>query len=65
MYRTARVYVADMLDSVVVEATVFTADWRNEQPAQANTFSVTFPGVGEPNEHEWLRDALVALAETL
>lgn len=65
MYRNARVYVADLLDEVVIEATVFTADWRAEAPAQVNTFRAQVKSTGEADEKEWLRDALVALIETL
>lgn len=65
MYRNARIYVADMLDQIIVEATVFTADWKADQPAEVNTFRAQVNSTGEENEHEWLRDALVALLETL
>lgn len=65
MYRNARVYVADMLATVVVQATVYTADWTNSEPTEANTFSATFESTGEPSDERWLRDALIALAETL
>jgi len=65
MYRNAKVYVADMLDQIVIEATVFTADWRADEPATVNTFRAQCNSTGEENEHEWLRDALVALIETL
>lgn len=65
MYRNARVYVADVLSQIVVEATVFTADWKKEAVPQANSYRVTVMGVGEDDERRWLRDALIALAETL
>ena len=65
MYRNARIYVADMLDQIVVEATVFSSDWTADEPAQVNTFRAQCNSTGRENEHEWIRDALVALLETL
>ena len=65
MYRNARIHVADVLDEVVVQATVFTADWRSETPAEVETFSVTINSVGSSTSSIWLRDALIGLAETL
>jgi len=65
MYRNARVYVADLLDQVHVEATVFTADWRAQAPATVQTFTATVQSTGEPEDADWLRDALIALIETL
>lgn len=65
MYRNARVYVADMLDRVVVQASVFTSDWRGDEPASEETFSVTVQSTGEDSDEGWLKDALIALVETL
>lgn len=65
MYRNARIYIADLLDEVIVEATVFTADWRADAPAQVNTYRAQAKSVGEPDEREWLRDALICLIEDL
>jgi len=65
MYRNARVYVADMLDKVVVQASVFTSDWRGDEPATEETFSVTVQSTGEDSDEGWLKDALIALIESL
>jgi len=65
MYRNARLYIADLLDEVVIESTVFTADWQGDQPAEVNTYRSQLKSTGEANEREWLKDALVALIETL
>lgn len=65
MYRNARIYVADVLDQVCIEATVFTADWRSSEPAQVDTYKAQAKSVGEEVPHEWLKEALIALIETL
>lgn len=65
MYMSARVYVADVMDQVVVKATVFEWDHTKSLVGEEHTFSAMVPGVGEPKPDEWLKDALVALIETL
>jgi len=65
MYRNARVYVADVMDQVVIEATVFTADWRDSAVPEAITYKAQMQGVGEEVPHEWLKEALICLIETL
>jgi hypothetical protein len=65
MYRNARVYVADLLDEIVIEATIFTADWRAEAPALVETVRAQVKSSGEPESREWLKDALVALIEQM
>lgn len=66
MRYVANVHVIDVLDQVWVSATV-----RDElQPGSGVTVEVaalsdTFAGVGEPDPHEWLRDALIGLLEAL
>lgn len=65
MYRNARFTAADMLDQIVVQATVYTADWRSDQPAQVEAFATQVDSTGEQDSKEWLRDALIALLEAL
>jgi hypothetical protein len=65
MYMNARVYIADVLDQVVVEATIFVADWKKEPAAETITCRATTRGTGEEVPQEWLKDALIALVETL
>jgi len=65
MYMNARVYVADILDQVHVEATVFVADHTKEPAAEVITYQATAQGVGEVVPHEWLKEALITLIETL
>ena len=65
MYRSARVYIADVMTDVVCQATVF--EWQQGESlvAEEITFSAMVPSVGEPIPAEWLKDALIALLETL
>lgn len=65
MYMSSRVYIADVMDQVVVKATVFQWDHTNSLVAEEHCFSAMVPGEGETKPDEWLRDALVALLETL
>ena len=65
MYRNARVYVSDVMDQVVIEATVWEADWKASLVPEANTYRAQMAGVGEEVPHEWLKEALIALIETL
>lgn len=65
MYMNARVYVADILDQVHVEATVWFYDTTDAAATEAITYVSTVPGVGETTPAEWLKDALVGLIETL
>ena len=65
MYLNARVYVADILDQVFVEATIFVADHTKEPAAEVITCRAQFRGVGEEVPNEWLKEALIALVETL
>lgn len=65
MMRWARIYASDVMDAVVVQATVFTIDKFDREATESETFAVTTSSVGSGSESVWLRDALVALAETL
>jgi hypothetical protein len=65
MYLSARVYVADVMDQIVVQATVFKWDHRNSLVAEEYRFSAMVAGEGETTPSEWLKDALVAMIETL
>lgn len=66
MYRVAMVHAYDAMDAVVVSAHVRESEGvPGEQLEPALTVSITVRGTGEPEVAVWLRDALVALAETL
>lgn len=65
MYLNARVHIADVMDQVVVQATVFCYDHTNSVGAEEWRFNAIVPGEGETIAAEWLRDALVGLLETL
>lgn len=65
MYRNAKFVASDMLNQVVIQATVYTADWRSDTPAQVDSFATQVDSVGEQDTKEWLRDALIALLESL
>jgi len=65
MYFSARVYVADVMDQVVIQATVFEWNYKNSLVAEEHRFSAMVAGEGETTPSEWLRDALVAMLETL
>lgn len=66
MQRIATVAVYDALDQVVISAHVREYDGMLTA-RNADTWSVSTQvrGSGEENGTRWLRDALVALAETL
>lgn len=65
MYMNARVYVADILDQIHVEATVWFYETSDFAETEAITYVTTVSGVGETTPGEWLKDALIALVETL
>lgn len=66
MWRNATVTAYDCLQDVVISATVHTADGASvSAPARVMTASVQVRGTGEESDARWLRDALVALAESL
>lgn len=65
MYMNARVYVADVMDKVHVEATCWMYETTDFAETEAITYAVTVQGVGETTPTEWLKDALIALIETL
>lgn len=62
----ATITAFDTMDRVHITANVYSHDGVNLAQAQ-NVYhtSVTVQGRGEDDERRWLRDALVALAETL
>jgi len=62
---TATIAAFDMLDRVHVSAHVLDTDADGDSPDYQFHCAVTVPGSGESDNREWLRDALVALAETL
>lgn len=65
MYLTARLYIADVMDQVVIQATLWPLDGPELEPQAPITFCATVPGVGETKPDVWLSDALVALLETM
>lgn len=66
MYRVAMLHAYDALDSVVIACQVkATAGGPSDGLEPELACSVTIQGIGDENPATWLRDALVALAETL
>lgn len=65
MFSQAQITMYDLFDHVFVTARV----WRDEDDYDAGEpareFTCTFKGIGETDRARWLRDGLVALAETL
>ena len=65
MWFTARITAYDCLSEVVVTAQV-QADQGDGGPlTEVLRISCSVRGTGEDLPHDWLRDALVALAESL
>lgn len=62
---TLKIY--DMLTEVVVVANVYQSENGLElsDPRPFYRAATQFPGSGEENPAEWLKDALIALIETL
>lgn len=62
----ATITAFDMVDRVHITANVYAHDGEHLAQAQ-NVYhtAVTVQGRGEDDSRRWLRDALVALAETL
>lgn len=65
MIRNSRVYIADVLDQVVIQATVWTIDAHLDGLTHQEEFSTTIASEGVPHTREWLRDALIGLVEDL
>lgn len=66
MYRTATMACYDVLDSVHITATVTLYDTLNGNSHEVELHAATtVDGLGSGSAAVWLRDALVALAETL
>lgn len=63
MLATIRAY--DVLGSVHVSGHVVDTDTHGDSADHEFHCATTVPGTGESDHREWLRDALVALAETL
>lgn len=66
MYRTASIAAYDVMDTVFITATVTLYDGLGvgQHEVELST-ATTVDGVGSGTGSVWLRDALVALAETL
>lgn len=66
MWYSATIHAYDCLDSVVVTARIHTFDRDTSGTTLGSeALKVQVRGSGEDDSHRWLRDALVALAETL
>ena len=65
MMRNARIYVADVMDQVVIQATVWELDRNKEPLVEEISYEAQCNSVGEEVPHEWLKEALIALIETL
>lgn len=66
MWRNATITAYDVLSDVWVHATCTTRWGFGEHPEQRTiTANVQVRGSGEEDDRTWLRDALIALAETL
>lgn len=65
MYRSARIYVADVMTDVVAQATVFEWTQGESLVGEETRYSAMVPSVGENDNAEWLKDALIALLESL
>lgn len=66
MYRTATVAAYDVMGNVFITASVRTyeADGHSFDSTEFQC-AATVPSVGEEETEDWLRDALVALAESI
>lgn len=62
---TATISAYDVMTDVLVFATVTDHDDVTQRERTPMTFRVLIPGTGEQEHARWLRDALLALAETL
>lgn len=66
MYRTATVAAYDVMDTVFVTAKVQVYEPDGEGFERRELACATsVPSTGEEEDRDWLRDALIALAETL
>lgn len=66
MWFAASINAFDAMDTVTVAAVVrVRAEDQTNAIVASRTYVATFPGTGESDPNLWLRDALVALAETL
>ena len=65
MLRNARVYISDVIDEVVIEATLWEHDGIKSAPPESITYKAQMSGAGEEVPHEWLKEALICLIETL
>jgi hypothetical protein len=65
MLRNARVYISDVMDQVVIEATMWEHDGMSSAVPESITCKAQMAGVGEEVPYEWLKEALICLIETL
>jgi hypothetical protein len=66
MWYSATVHAYDVMGAVQVTVTVRRSEGLGAaSPEAVMHAATTVPGVGESDEREWLRDALVALLEAV
>jgi hypothetical protein len=65
MFTQARITAYDLMETVTITALVWRGQDDYDGEPLTRTFSCTFNSTGENDRARWLRDALVALAETL
>lgn len=66
MYRIANIHAYDVMETVHITASVLLWDGlQTGSPTSEFSVSADVQGVGSSEDHEWLRDALVALIEHL
>ena len=65
MYLNARIHIADVMDQIVVQATVLHWDHTNSLVAEPYYFNAQVQGDGQDDPREWLKDALIGLLEAL
>jgi len=63
MRYVGHIHIIDLMDQVVIYAEVLGADSFNRHLEPELKMSTQFPGVGENDAAEWLRDALYGLLE--
>lgn len=66
MFRQVWVYAYDVLDEVqVIVRFQTTADANSHSAVWETVAHTAFRGTGEPDDREWMKDALVAALEKL
>lgn len=63
MRYTAKIYVMDVMDQIVVSGYVHASDDFRAEPPDMYEFTWQIPGVGLSEEPDWLRDSLTRALE--